>query len=275
MAIKDLLVAYNGNKDSQKALDFALQMAGKYDAKVSGINVYAHQKYDPQVRHWIPADVLKRVEEAETEASRSFEKTFRDQFGEKDKARIGDWHLEPGVPHAVIGRYARCYDILLTGEFSTVRNELRSLSPEELLSRSGKLLIVVPQKLKLRPFKEEAVVAWDGSRSAARALTDAMQILETKNKLDVVTVDTGDERAIRHMPDIINHLKRHGIDAKPVKLKAEPHGVAQAILDHCAKTNPDVLVMGAYGGGQLGSLLFGGVTEYVLENMNVPVLLSH
>lgn len=275
MAIKDLLVAYNGDKDSETALDFALQMARKYDARVSGIHVYAHQTYGSQVKHWIPADVLKRVEEAETDASRSFEKTFRERFSGKDKARIGDWHAEPGTPHAVIARFARCYDMLIAGEFSTVRNELRSLAPEELLSRSGKPMIIVPQKTKVRPFREEAAVAWDGSRSAARALTDAMQILETKNKLDVVTVDRGDGTQARRMPDILVHLERHGIDARAVKLEAGAHGVAQAILKHCAETEPDVLVMGAYGGGPLGSLLFGGVTEYVLENMNAPVLLSH
>ena len=48
-------------------------------------------------------------------------------------------------------------------------------------------IIIVPKGYQPRPFREVAAVAWDGSRHAARALTDAMQILETKKKLFILT----------------------------------------------------------------------------------------
>jgi nucleotide-binding universal stress UspA family protein len=46
-------------------------------------------------------------------------------------------------------------------------------------------------------------------------------------------------------------------------------------MDYCAKTDPDVLVMGAFGRAKLGAFLFGGVSQYILENQSVPVLMSH
>jgi nucleotide-binding universal stress UspA family protein len=33
--------------------------------------------------------------------------------------------------------------------------------------------------------------------------------------------------------------------------------------------------MGAFGRGKLGAMLFGGVSRYVLQHQNVPVLMSH
>jgi nucleotide-binding universal stress UspA family protein len=158
-----------------------------------------------------------------------------------------------------------------------------------LLERAGKPIIIIPANYKVRPFKEQGAVAWDASRSASRALTDAMQILETKKKLDILTVKPDGEEA-RHgdMPerDIVIHLKRHGVDAKRVVLEAEAHGIGvvleaeahgigQAILAYCAKSDPDVLVMGAFGRSKFGAVLFGSVTLHILENMNVPLLMSH
>ena len=110
-------------------------------------------------------------------------------------------------------------------------------------------MITVPHGYEVRPFEEYAVVAWDGSRPAARALSDAMQILETKKRLDVVTVgarDKGRADAAAPVPNIVEHLQRHGIDARRITLSASREGVGQTILDYCAEQNPDVLVMGAY-----------------------------
>ncbi|WP_440589605.1 universal stress protein [Pelagibacterium mangrovi] len=85
-------------------------------------------------------------------------------------------------------------------------------------------------------------------------------------------------RLIRIAPltdhDIIKHLRRHGIDAESVNLKSTSN-VGEAILDFCARVDPDILVMGAFGRAKLRALLFGGVARYILEHQNVPVLMSH
>jgi nucleotide-binding universal stress UspA family protein len=134
----------------------------------------------------------------------------------------------------------------------------------------------VPHSYEVRPFQEYAVVGWDGSRQAARALSDAMQILETKKRLDVVSVRaSGDTRPPAQSAAIVRHLERHGIDARNVVLNASREGVGQTLLDYCAENGPDVLVMGAYGHTKLREDLFGGVTRQIMENMNVPVMMSH
>jgi nucleotide-binding universal stress UspA family protein len=41
------------------------------------------------------------------------------------------------------------------------------------------------------------------------------------------------------------------------------------------RANADLLVMGAYGHSRLTELALGGTTRTVLEDMKLPVLLSH
>ncbi len=280
MAIKDLLVAFNDDAGARNALYFGLRMARKYGAALTGIYAYQPQSYGGSVTRWIPDDVLENMAEAEAESAREIEKAFHVQVKAAGHKGEVHFHIERGRADLMLARAARYHDLLLVGSFvSALKNkERKAMQPEQLLERAGKPIIIVPADYEVRPFKEEAAVAWDASRSAARALTDAMQILETKKKLDILTINPdGEEERHGDMPerDIVAHLKRHGIKANHVLLDAAAHGIAQAILGHCAESDPDVLVMGAFGRSKIGAVLFGGVTLHILENMNVPVFMSH
>lgn len=280
MAIKDLLVAYDGNEASEKALEFALRMGAKYGAMVTGLKVNTPPKLDSHVRRWISEDVLKGMAEAQAEASASIRDKFDAHVNASGfKGDVG-WLVEEGQPDIMIARSARFFDLLLIGQFESVfRPEMhRTVDPKELLLRAGKPVIIVPKTYEVRDFKETAAVAWDGSRFAARALTDAMQILETKKSLDVLlTAKNTESDAVSRMPglDIVVHLKRHGVNAAEIELDTSGTTLAEAIFSHCAKTDPDVLVMGAYGRGTFSAALFGSLTRTILERQNVPVLLSH
>ncbi len=279
MAIKDLLVAFDGNENALKAVRFTVQVAKKYGASITGIHVYQSRRYESQYRRWIPESVIDNIQRAEETAEKSIGEAFQaalDEAGFKDNAK---WISCEGRPDVLMPRYVRYFDMLIAGQFRSVNQAGGgSLNAEELLLRSGKPIISVPADYELLPFKEEAVVAWDASRSAARALTDAMQILETKNKLDVIRLinnESAEEKWVLEEHDLIAHLKAHGINANIVQLKCGSSSAGQAILDHCVKTKPDLLVMGAYGRGKFGTFLFGSTAQYVLRNMTLPVLMSH
>lgn len=279
MAIRDLLVAFNDDRGAHTALRFALQMASKHDAEVTGIYIYNPKTFSSSVRHWIPDDVFTTMSNAEAEAAKKIERSFRRAVVETGHSGPVHFRIETGQPDLTLARAARYHDLLLIGQFEVrLNSQHRDLQPEHLVERAGKPIVVIPADYELRPFKEIAAVAWDASRSAARALSDAMQILETKKAIDVLTIDTQpDAMAASGMPefDIAQHLKRHGIVAQHLSLEASARGIGEAILDHCAQNDPDVLVMGAIGRSKMVSRLFGSVTSHILENMTVPVLLSH
>lgn len=276
MAIKDLAVAYNGSANADIAVDFAVQMCRKYDAALTGIYVSRPVEFEGRVERWITADVMETLRRAQADTAGGIEAGFRERATANGFAGPIEWVAHEGQPNAALARQTRYHDILLLGQFSDPTDAGRPVRAEDLVLRAGKPLVIVPNNYVVRPFTEYAVVAWDGSRPAARALSDAMQILETKTRIDVVCV-TGseEERAPRSAPEIIRHLQRHGVDARQIILKAAREGVGGTILGYCEENAPDVLVMGAYNHAKLREDLFGGVTRHVLQNLNVPILMSH
>lgn len=277
MAIKDLAIAYNGSSNADMALRFAVQMSEKYGAELTALHVHAPLEYEGTIARWASKAVLDSLREADRLALEGIEKKFREQLTEAGAKGDAEWVVETGTANEHLSRMARCHDLLLIGQSSEPGEKRLRVRAEDLVVRMGRPLLVIPADYELRPFSETAVVAWDGSRPASRAVSDAMQILETKKRIDVVTVGPKSraEEAGSDEPRVIRHLRRHGVDAERIYLEAGKGGVGASILEYCDKVQPDVLVMGAYGHARLREDLFGGVTHDILTRMNVPVLLSH
>ena len=85
---------------------------------------------------------------------------------------------------------------------------------ESVLFGSGRPTMILPENPKRRPFQLGTVaVAWDFSRAAARAVSDALPILELAKKVRIVTVVN--EKALdtkRSGEELAKNLARHGID---------------------------------------------------------------
>ncbi|ESR26708.1 universal stress protein [Lutibaculum baratangense] len=275
MAIKDLAVAYNASANANAALKMAVQMCKKYGAALTGLYARAPIRFEGNVQRWISDDIMESLRSAENETAKEIGQKFRDQASAEGMTGSIEFVSDEGLPNAVIARQARYHDLLLLGQFSDPSDAGRNVRAEDLVLRAGRPLLIVPVNYEVRPFEEYAVVAWDGSRPAARALSDAMQILETKRRIDVVSVTSGDGNGTKRVDNVITHLKKHGVDARAVPLKATREGVGGTILGYCTEQKPDILVMGAYGHAKLREDLFGGTTRHILEHMNVPVVMSH
>ena len=276
MAIKDLAVAYNGSQNADIAVDLAVQMCRKYGAWLTGVYVSRPVEFEGRVERWITPDVMEMLRRAQTETAGGIEASFRERAQANGFNGPVEWVALGGQPNGALARQARYHDILLLGQFSDPGDAGRPVRAEDLVFRAGKPLVIVPNNYNVRPFSEYAVVAWDGSRPSARALSDAMQILETKARIDLVCVTASDDDGgPRSAPHIIRHLERHGVDARQIVLRATREGVGGTLLGYCEENAPDILVMGAYNHAKLREDLFGGVTRHVLQNLNVPILMSH
>ncbi len=277
MAIKDLAVAFNASENSRAAVKLAVQMCRKYEATLTGIYAHLPVRFETEVEHWISDEMKASLEKADANTVAAIGDAFKAAVKESGFDGPVEWVSPTGNPNDLLARSARYHDLLLIGQYSNPDRNKRRVRAEELVLNSGKPIIVVPVGYQVRPFSGHAVVAWDGSRPAARALSDAMQILETKERLDVVTVGASGARGRPETfgQDVVTYLSRHGINAKQNNLSASREGVGATILGYCSETDPDVLVMGAYGHARLREELFGGVTRHILENANVPVLMAH
>jgi nucleotide-binding universal stress UspA family protein len=120
------------------------------------------------------------------------------------------------------------------------------------------------------------VLAWDGSRSAARAMADALPILTAAREVRVLTV-TNEKPETR--PGIgaeaVRHLRTHGANAVVDEVDASERRIGLVLEDYIRRHGADILVMGAYGRARVREFILGGATEYMLHAPKTPLLLSH
>jgi len=147
---------------------------------------------------------------------------------------------------------------------------------ETTLFESGRPIIIVPYIQKV-PFKTDNVmICWDGSRTAARAVADAIPIIGNSGRVEIVIVanERGKQDEIEGA-DIGQHLARHGLKVDVHRISGGNIDVGDALLSHAADSGADLMVMGGYGHSRLREFVLGGVTRSIFESMTVPVLLSH
>ena len=122
------------------------------------------------------------------------------------------------------------------------------------------------------------LVAWNDSREAARALSDALPFLRSARQVHVVIWNEGgrDDDKAEHLRFASLHqwLTRQGVSAN-VDVQATEIGIVGSMLACAADLKADLIVMGAYGHRTSTSHLLGGTTRGLLAEITVPVLMSH
>jgi nucleotide-binding universal stress UspA family protein len=123
---------------------------------------------------------------------------------------------------------------------------------------------------------DKLMICWDGSRPTARAIGDAMPLLERAKSIEIVVV-TGERDKSGEITgaNMKRHLARHGINVEIKRIPAGQVDAQTAILAHAANSGAEFIVMGGYGHSRLREFILGGVTRGILRSMPVPVLMSH
>ncbi len=184
------------------------------------------------------------------------------------------WIAMSGSPDETVAMHAVMYDMTVVGQHSINTNAAIDLHPERIARKSGRPVLMIPKELDEDAINRRAVLVFDARAASTRVLHDAMQILETKNHVDIVSF--GDE-VVR--PDnsisVVEFLRRHGISADRIRLPRRPRHIGEDIIAYCKKVNAGTLFMDIYGRGSMrDEILFGGATRYVLEHSKIPVLVS-
>ncbi|OCW58898.1 universal stress protein [Hoeflea olei] len=172
---------------------------------------------------------------------------------------------------------ARSADLVVVRQPDRSANEDMASNIEALLFEGGRPVLFLPPSGKLAAPIRRIVIAWDGSREAARAAHDALPLLKAAEAVDIVIVDPDklpDIDAPLAGTDLAACLSRHGIHANVTTTSRGGGSTAKAIMAQATASNADLVVMGAYTHQRLREWLFGGVTRAFLENAPVAVLMS-
>ena len=276
MALKDIitLVDLNGPRHAVKV---AVELAQTTDAHVTGLAL----AFDPVIPGFVsapmPSDFLdvargQAVEAANT-ALEDFKATAK-RNGIRWEARTANI-VSGGAADPFINQ-ARISDLIVMGQDDgKVSEPMREMLIEAAMFESGVPVMLVPYIGSPTFSTDHVMIAWDGSRTAMRAVHAALPVLALAKKVSVVIVDKGQPRAGEPGADLATYLSRHGLEVTIETIAKPQTRVGDALLNYVSDNAVDLVVMGGYGHSRMREFVLGGVTRTMLTAMTVPVLMAH
>lgn len=179
----------------------------------------------------------------------------------------------PLSPQEAVWR-GRASDLCILGT-SALSDEQR-LAVEAWLFGSGRPCLLYPEQTASSFAMDTVVVAWDFSKTAARAVGDALPFLRRAKETILLTVrgEKALDQAALTAP-MLHYLEAHEVKARVLETQLSGRKIGQAILSEAQAANANLLVMGAFGHSRLQEFVLGGATKEILDASSMPILMSH
>lgn len=277
MAIKDILALIDLNRADSPTAAAAIDLAGRFDAHLTGVALAVDPMVPAMVTAPVPVEFAEQARNEAIEAARTAASGFAEKAaaaGIGAQTRVLEV-LMGGAPEAFLSQ-CRLTDLIVIGQDDPDQPEpLRDLVLEAALMEGGAPLLVVPYIAK-PPLKfDRVMIAWDGSKTAARAVRLALPMLGLVKRFGVVIVGEALAQPGEPGADVATWLARHGMAVDIERIRAPETSVADALLNHAADHAYDMIVMGGYGHSRMREFIFGGATRDILANMTLPVVMVH
>ena len=274
--LKDVVVNLSGRAPLDFAADYATSIAATFGAHVTGIAFLYEPVIPDGTLGGVPVDLIELQREENSKIARDAISRFEagvKKAGVASETRQLDATF--GGAATLFAQVARRFDISVVAQAQREQGATDELIIEGALFESGRPVIVVPYIQKSGLTLERVLACWDGGRTAAGAIADAMPFLERAKAVDLVIV--AEERKNDEITGVrmSEHLTRHGVAVSVKRIAKGDLAVQDVILSYAADSGADFMVMGGYGHSRLREFILGGVTRGILNSMTVPVLMSH
>lgn len=292
MAIKSIVCLFGGAEHEVAGLDTALTLAKIHGARVRIVHVSSPSPsyagfYGEAVMlsaAWIDAieqENAKRLanarQHAEALAARhDIPLDPLDRPADRPWARFVAIEAQAG---GALARQIRPSDLIVVGRRRGATNVSEDTVFGTALFSTWRPVLFVPPAGEGAPagWRETACgLAWNGSLEAARALCNAMPLMERTQKVHVLIAhepgrgaDTTDESVL------MDYLDAHGVPAELSLIDRGGKSAGEAVLSRARALGCDFLVMGAYGHSVFREMLLGGITAYMLEEAEMPLAMCH
>src|SRR5215469_8933019 len=289
MSYKDLLVCIDAGSMDSARVRLALNLARAHRAHLTGVCVM------PEVASAAarasgfgsPVGMVGLAGEGATPGG-AVDEVFREAEAAdiaeqwfKSELRLngveGEWHLLSGRETDALIELAKIADLTVLGQAS---REARSngFRPQDVVMDTARPILVVPYAGSFETVGKRALVAWDRTREAVRAVNDALPLLAEAEAVTVIFVGAQEASLDRQRPSldrVVMHLRLHGINAEAEQTLQSGLAVSDVLLSRAADLSADLIISGANHHSQLREALIGGVSRNLLGHMTVPVLMSH
>jgi nucleotide-binding universal stress UspA family protein len=292
MSYRTILLPVGQPDNAESAIETAFLLARRFAAHVHGLHVLPDLA-DPATHGLIAtrmsldaasADLRKFKGSAERELKRQSSELRR--LFETAAARAGaplqdapdpagplsaSWQEMSGFESELVGRLGRIFDLTVVA-CRGPRGSSHDTVQAALLDTGRPMLLAPPTAPAT--LGDTVLLAWNASPQAARAAASALPFLQKAARVVVMSVGNGPEPA-PSADELVRTLAWHGIAAQARHLEQGSRRVRDILLAEASAMAADLLVLGAYSHSRMRQIVFGGVTEHMLDHAELPVLMAH
>ncbi len=270
---KSILAVSEGGPDAEMSFRLAARVAALFDGTVDAVHFSEQLPHDVDIASQA-MPFLKRLSDDRLKARmEESQRQFRALVAPiKDATFTGD----EAMTREALVRMGRFANLVVIGRPGADEENISPETVKAAIYDCARPVLIAPPNPAHGPMTS-VVVAWNGSAQAARAAGAALPFLRRAGKVTVLAADMASEEI--GTPFLVRTLERHGIAAAvgAVKFGAlTGRGRGRALLSYARDKGADLLVMGAYGHGELSNFLgLGGATAKVVTSCPIPLLLAH
>lgn len=182
------------------------------------------------------------------------------------------WIEEQGRQVDVIKRHGRLADLICVAKPDVDRNLGANTLKAALFNTGRPVMMCPPVETPLPTLCDRVAIAWNGSIEASRAVASASGVIECAS--EIVVLSSGAEVEGADSASLIEYLAARGVKAR-VKRFETSRKIGKNLLEQCELEGCDTLLMGAYSNSHEAETVFGGTTQYVVDQSTIPVILVH
>ena len=184
-----------------------------------------------------------------------------------------DLLVETGSEAQWIAEYGRFADLVVVGR-ARDGEEVAMEVLEAALMDTGRPLLIAPAKPPAQLLGTVAI-AWKDTPEAARAVSSAMPFIDRAESVVILSVSE-DERSREQTSERLQRSLRWHKSATTVRhLDRGGRAPVDVLLEAARSINASMLIMGGYSHSRLREVVFGGFTQRILNDADLPVLMAH
>jgi nucleotide-binding universal stress UspA family protein len=278
MPFKTIIAIIQSAEDTDRVLDCAIPLAARFEGHVIGVHAEPLPVAYASTIGFPDTEFLQATADMNKERSKKLEGLFRGRL--EAAGQPFEWRgLESFSGDSALSGIssARCADLVVAAQRNPDADSDTSTDIDTLLYDAGRPVLVVPHAGPSLSSYNRILIAWNGSREAARAAFDALPFIIEAEQVEILVIDPPEDLeadADAGGAEIATALARHGANVAVAMEESDGRAVDDVIQDRVGAIGADLLVMGAYSHSWLRELLFGGITRTVLQSMPVATFMS-
>lgn len=278
--IKKILVALDPDSDTPVATRYAVEIARRHDAEVTGLAVVDMGSIETSTRGGGIGSMYyaEQLHEKLTASARATAQELIEAFV-REMEGTGIRHgelVQEGVPFRRIVEDMNYHDLLVVGRdphFFYSHPEQRTETLARVVKETIGPTLVVGKSYRAI---ERVLIAFDGSHASARAMRRLVHLQPFGTDLKVHLVHIYEDAQAESELTLQlaqSYLRAHGF--APQTMSIQGKAADERIVEYAEQFGADLVVAGAHSVSKLREVAFGSTTAALLKRCPVPLFLDN